>query len=323
MPEQRFDELPILHEVRDELMTAFRARDADQRGARGSAGRRAPRGRRWKLPVGGLVAAGAAAAAIALVSGAGGGTVTPAPATAAQALERAAVAAQSAPAAFPGPKEFFYVRSRSTVTNVPASAEQTDVLPTVRSTFLRESWQSFTRRGLLRERTLDVDVLTDDPGARGIGPSSPAEGEGISIGRLRFNLGNLQLDREELLRFPTDPRTIYERVRDGVVLRGQTVPQQTFDDLTVALGESPAPADLRAGLFRALAFVPGVELLGARTDAAGREGTAVAFSHAGSRQELIFDPRTAVLLATRTVTDSGRVLGETTYLERRVVGELP
>jgi hypothetical protein len=55
----------------------------------------------------------------------------------------------------------------------------------------------------------------------------------------------------------------------------------------------------------------------------GGDRPSVAFSHAGSRQELIFDPRTAVLLATRTVTDSGRVLGETTYLERRVVDELP
>ena len=46
-------------------------------------------------------------------------------------------------------------------------------------------------------------------------------------------------------------------------------------------------------------------------------------AHAGRRQELIFDPQTAVLLATRSVTASGRILAETTYLERRVVDELP
>ena len=322
MPDPRFGDLPILHEVRDDLMTALRAREAAERRTSAATRRASPRRRRWMLPVGALVAA-ATAVAVALVSGVGGGTVRPAPATAAAALNRAAVAAQHHPAPVPGPAEFFYVRSRNTVTNVPASADQADVLPTVRRTFLRESWQSFTRRGWLRERTVDVRVLRGHPSQEAIDPFSPADGRGVSVGRLRFNLGNLQLDRDELLRFPTDPRTIYQRVRDGVGLRGRSVAQQTFDDLTTALGESPAPADLRAGLFRALAFVPGVELLGARTDAAGREGTAVAFAHAGRRQELIFDPRTAVLLATRSVTASGRVLAETTYLERGVVGELP
>jgi hypothetical protein len=93
------------------------------------------------------------------------------------------------------------------------------------------------------------------------------------------------------------------------------------------------PARLRAGLYGALALVPGVELVGDVTDRAGRHGTAVAFTEVGMRDELIFDPATSEMLAERTVLvdpaaaqiplPKGTVIGDSAYLERAVVDALP
>ena len=101
-----------------------------------------------------------------------------------------------------------------------------------------------------------------------------------------------------------------------------------FEQLGDALRESPAAPALRAGLYRALALVPGIELLGARSDSRGRAGTAVAFTAGGRRSELIFDPATGDMLAEQTVvTDprrarlplaAGTVIGDTVYLRRAV-----
>ena len=92
--------------------------------------------------------------------------------------------------------------------------------------------------------------------------------------------------------------------------------------------ESPAPARLRAGLYRALALVPSVQLVGQVRDRAGRTGTGVAFTEVGLRHELIFDPQTSEMLAEREVVvdarkaqlhlPAGTVIEDTAYLRRAV-----
>jgi hypothetical protein len=62
------------------------------------------------------------------------------------------------------------------------------------------------------------------------------------------------------------------------------------------------PPRLRATLYRALALVPGVQLLGEVRDRLGREAIGVAFTeYTGLRQELLFDPQTAEVLNERQV----------------------
>jgi hypothetical protein len=69
-----------------------------------------------------------------------------------------------------------------------------------------------------------------------------------------------------------------------------------------ALRESPQTPRLRATLYRALALVPGVQLLGNVHDRLGRAAVGVAFTeHTGLRQELLLDPETAEVLNERQV----------------------
>jgi len=158
-------------------------------------------------------------------------------------------------------------------------------------------------------------------------------GREFDIGRTRYRLGSIELSRDGILAFPTDPRTIYARLRAQVEDRGHSPDGEVFTEIGDALRETAVPARLRAGLYGALALIPGVELVGEITDRAGRHGTAVAFTEVGLRNELIFDPATSEMLAERTVLldpsaaeiplPKGTVIGDSAYLERAVVDELP
>ena len=97
---------------------------------------------------------------------------------------------------------------------------------------------------------------------------------------------------------------------------------------------------LRAALYRVIAHLPGVQLLGWQTDRLGRRGIAVAISHAevgdeATRRELLFDPTTGEPLQTQLVQTApltempgttplpaGTVLGYTVFIERGVVNSI-
>jgi hypothetical protein len=146
-----------------------------------------------------------------------------------------------------------------------------------------------------------------------------------------YYLGNFKLSRRALLAFPTDPRTIYRRLLRNTHGAGHSPNGEVFTQIGDALRESPAPAPLRAGLYRALALIPHVQFLGQVKDRAGRTGTAVAYTEVGLRHELIFDLQTSEMLAEREVVvdepkahlhlPAGTVIEDTAYLRRAVTNE--
>jgi hypothetical protein len=308
------DDLPILDELGGDLRAAFRRR---------------ARRRRWLVPA--AVAATAAAGALALVTGLDSGRVAPVPATAAQVLRQAAHAAAGAPAPFPREDQFFYVRSSTTNLMSKEPPERGEVAIVTRDRWV---WTSLKRPGRLREQFVSAIYPGATPEQRArlesIARETTVPGE---LGSTHlYHLGAFKLTRQGLLAFPTDPRTIYERLRANVGTRGRSPEGEVFTEIGDALRESPAPAALRAGLYGALALIPGIELVGDVTDRAGRGGVAVAFTEAGVRSELIFDPATSEMLAERSVLTrprpdlglaAGTVIGDSVYLERAVVDELP
>lgn len=97
---------------------------------------------------------------------------------------------------------------------------------------------------------------------------------------------------------------------------------------------------LRAALYRVIAHLPGVQLLGWQTDRIGRRGIAVAISHAevgdeATCKELLFDPTTGEPLQTQLVQTAplteipgaaplprGTVLRYTAFINRGVVNSI-
>jgi hypothetical protein len=320
--------------------------------------RRRPAWLRRGLPAlaGGAALATAAAAAIAVTSGIDAGGVAPPPASAAEVLRHAAAVASKAPDLALAPGQRLHTRTEGTelFTNyrrrsyLAIMTMRTDEWvgadgrgrlrwqmagePAFPTSVERAEWIADGRRSLTGGRTGPIDLP----------PDAPAELHGKP-----YWLGHTPITYEQLRRLPADPVALAARIADGL-RPGATpaqVPGQLFDAAGYLLAQTPAPPALRSALYRVIANVPGVELLGEARDARGRAGTAVARTADGKRVELVFDPRTALLLEQRTiwtadervpmpppgvrgvgkrqlVTPRGTAL-RTTYLETEVVGAAP
>ena len=174
-------------------------------------------------------------------------------------------------------------------------------------------------------------------------PASPGAGSAPAV----------PLDWRRALRrlqsLPTDPEALRAWLQDrvtGMEFFPGTCPSATARCSTDAklfgaagaLLQLPmaAPA-LRAALYRVVAGLHGIELLGATTDEAGRPGVPVAMTAGGVRYELIFDPHSSTLLAMRDVTvtrispsdrrwppvPAGIEVLSVLYLDRSVVSSSP
>jgi hypothetical protein len=111
----------------------------------------------------------------------------------------------------------------------------------------------------------------------------------------------------------TDPRKLLVQMRraDG----GPRSASEDFVHVGDFLRETDARPALRAALYEAAALIPGVRLLGTVRDHLGRGGLGVAYGN----HQLIFNPRTAALMAEQTIGEPGW----TVYLASRVVNRLP
>ena len=228
--------------------------------------------RRPLLAVTGLAAA--LLAAVVLLTGLTDRAVHPASASAAEALERAATAAERTGGAELGPGRFFYVRDRSTYGRPPE---------------LRETWTGYDGRGSFRVRS-EGRI----PGRK------DAEGwasQAFQPDRAGFSFGQERLSYRQLAALPTDPRALHDRL---VVAAGDAGPSpegEAFVIVADVLRTEPVPPRIRAALFRAAALIDGVRLLGPVRDPLGRRGVAIADADAGG--ELVFDPETGNVLDER------------------------
>lgn len=285
------------------------------------------RPRRWRLTLPVVVAGGLAALILAIVALLPARDANaPAPASAATVLEHVARVATHQPArAYPGPHQYLYLK-------------------------FQERWTlavSFPARGRAAKfRAYTVDTQQDWVAVNGSGRQrmiaegqprflTPRDRAGwVAAGKPRwaptcvcdgtyppggYPAGN-QLDPAGL---PVEPqqllRVIVKRFEGG---RFQL--QQTFETVGTLLQDSGSPT-LRAALYRMVARLPGVKLLGRRTDPLGRSGVAVGTS---TGEELLFDPATSDILEESDVQlgpgalPAGTVLHYFVYQGRGVVNSI-
>ena len=298
-----------------ELLRALRAEDAEpdpeaharvraalvervaerpERAERRGRPRRRPR---WALV---LVPLAAAAAAIGLVTGIDEGEVEP---TVAEALERAASAAEARAPDLP-PGKFLYVRQResalSTVLEPPAYSM-------MQAPSVTESWMN--RRGRGRFVTRDVGRQTF------VGPRDrrrwiadgrpdlfePARRRSFSHDHPEYVAGASELTYDELAALPDDGEEMYDRLIELAGDAGPTPDVEAFVIVADLLREAPVPRRVRAGLYRATAHIDGIRLVGEVRDPLGRRGVAVELEHEGTRTQLVFDPKTSALLSEQEV----------------------
>lgn len=94
---------------------------------------------------------------------------------------------------------------------------------------------------------------------------------------------------------PTDPDKMYDYLYQGVDDVGAWI------KVGELIQERMLPPKARAAMFRAAARIPGATVVKGAVDAAGRRGVAVAYTHHGVSQQLIFDTKTYQYLGERAV----------------------
>jgi hypothetical protein len=328
MPE--LDDVPILAELGEQLKAGFR--------------RREERRRPTTVRLGVLAAAATVAAVAGLAWGVAGGGVSSSQAAAAQLLRTAANAVVRQRVRVPAPGQFFFMRYLTATVSVLAhgGSEQFPVLrpsanahgPTALVTTVSWESSSVTRYGKAETRFRSIAfsppesvALQHDPGlvARLVTRvERTIDGSGIAtlgpLGRRIYLAPHRTLTLRELYTLPADATATYR------LLFAQ-------DSATEALGaiESldyyPLPARVQGTVYRALALVRGIRAEGRARDLAGRPAILLGApdTSAGVEGELLLDPRTGVVLASRSILTkprgklrAGTVLDETATIELRV-----
>ncbi|MGZ5301342.1 MAG: CU044_5270 family protein [Actinomycetota bacterium] len=259
---------------------------------------------RWRVGIG--VAAAAVAIAIALpaiLPGGGPGGAEPA---AAAALHRAALAAARQPAA-PTPRAGQFVYTRSTAVNIGmwAPGDGHEAFSVIQP-LTREAWIGPDGSGRLLQTNGTASFPTPADEAAWTAAGSPDLRDGATSDD-SFAAGGLYF--MDLSGLPTDPEALFQVIEDRAIVGGPPGDAETFTLIGDLLRETYASPALRAALYEVAAGLSGVELVGNTTDASGRPGVAVAYRHDGTRNELIFDPETAVMLGESTVVTEAGAMG--------------
>jgi hypothetical protein len=204
----------------------------------------------------------------------------------------------------------------------------------------REVWMSAHHTGRLRERLLATRWPSAAERRKWVAAGKPRlqngarSGEPESLPALgHVYLGNRRLTFAQLRAFDEDGATLFRQLRDGVSPgQGPSLYGEVFTQIADALREQVAPPKLRAALYRALKYVPGVHYGGRARDRVGRPALSVTRTEDGVRRELLFDPATSAMLAEQhvivrrgtggIVAPVGTVVGDALYEQRGVVDRL-
>lgn len=111
-------------------------------------------------------------------------------------------------------------------------------------------------------------------------------------------------DATDLSKLPRDPHRLLNSIYKQTLGTGQSVDGAALGFIADLLRSGVVPADLRAALYKAAAMIPGVTVTEGQANLDGRTGVAIGRLEEGpakSRQELIIDPGTGMLIGERSV----------------------
>jgi hypothetical protein len=292
--------------------------------------RRPLRRRRLFVPAVGTLAVAAATVVAAVVLL--GGTSATVDASAARVLLQAAHAAANDPAvAALGPGQYLYTKSVDAYLSTTAGTrpDGTTWEWSVLVPHTREIWLGRDDGGWLHETAGTPVWLSDRDRQAWIAAGRPDLGAGSSDVRLSPAPGSAMTS----LDLPSDPDSLYAALKHEAGGNSNGTYGEMFTLIGDAFRENLTTPAQRSALYEVAARLPGIELAGRTFDGAGRSALAVGMETTdhSARNVLLFDPATYALLGEQSTVlagnpegyPAGTVVGEATYLEQRVVGQVP
>lgn len=139
------------------------------------------------------------------------------------------------------------------------------------------------------------------------------------------------IDKQELMGLPREGKALIEHFNAQYQGGSASRDEDNFVRITDLLRTGLVPADLRAGLYEALALIPGVNA-SEQTNFDGKPGISIGRSEplrAGQRDEIIIDPATGLVIGERTVMTyalfglGANNLTAHTAIDYSIVGSVP
>lgn len=206
------------------------------------------------------------------------------------------------------PGEYFYARE---VASDPGRNGRASGRPT----FIQSVWvgpNGFARLVQTGPDTVipDGDVLIFHATAQQLETEGQRERTGAHLRILAYaqKFRWVNLDYQQLIQLPTDPSTLLQYIEQHATGGGPRF-SDIFSYAQALLGGggtggAPLPPKVSAAMYRVIARLPGMRLIGPTRDPLGRAGVAVGlfFKHQSGRIELIFNPKTGVLLGERQIS---------------------
>ena len=184
--------------------------------------------------------------------------------------------------------------------------------------FTRQQWIGPDGSGRILQAAGRQYFPTSADRAAWVADGKPNLDDGTGDMNITFKPGGLPY--VDLSKAPTDPGALKQLIVERKLESGPPGDGETLQIIGDLLRNSWAPPAVRAALYTIVAQFPGIQLIGATHDQLGRAGTAVGYTSHGNTWELIFDPRTAALLAEEYVDNTGAVTdGWTAYLSSGIV----
>jgi hypothetical protein len=275
---------------------AFRARVGTGTGLR--------RRRRWTIPAG--VTAAAIALALVLptvlpIGGPGG----PDLAAASILLRFSRIAAHARAEQAPAPGQYVYTKTLEETSFAYASGDGIHrFVYQVRDTQQRWLGTDGSGRSVAESGKPTFRTGTDRAAFQAwVAAGGPADKEASLVtgetDQERYGPGELTYRDTSTL--PTNVQALRKLIEDRQIVDGPDGDWETFVLATDLIRDSYARPALRAALYQVMAGLSGIEVVGKTTDGAGRDGIALASTHDGFRNDVVFDARTAKILEERTV----------------------
>lgn len=240
--------------------------------------------------------------------GRGGEHLGPSVASARAFLEQAARAVAQRPWQPLGPREWFRFREVGSSSSGHGPAPE-------RPTVMQESW--FAANGFARVVQTGPntvipggDVLLFHATARELHAEQQRQQRGAHLRILAYSqrFRWVDLDYDHLTRLPSDPTALQRYIEEHAIGGGPRF-SDVFSYAEALLGGAgaggaPLPPKVSAAMYRVIARLPNMRLIGPTRDPLGRPGVAIGliFRNQPGRLELILDPKTGTLLGERSIS---------------------